>query len=622
MPEGRTLDLLADPLNPSLAAPSLNGSPGGAPMGFPAIHSNGLPPGPEDAPPSEFLIPSRLSDARRRSWLRMAWVRDMREKVVRAFAGVSTEDQADTPSFCNLMEQAVDTLHPQLVAGVPKATVEPIGSLNLEGPAMIRELSLNRTARDIKLGQLHSDAVLDALLGPMAICRTGLKAGPERYLVGDRQFTMGSFYAALIDLDDYVCDQAGRSDGALMFEGHRYRIPRKTALDSGLYNPDVITSLAPLRLGRYEKGNVEELGGRQGDPYLLIDMVELWDIAVYLGDTTLICTLADSRSSEWAREPYEYWGPATGPYVKLSFSKLPNNAIPKVWGARILDLAEAANDSSAKMVDDILTDKTVHTYVKGEEDAADAVKGAHNNEWVAVENKDSVQTHTEGGVKEQTLAAIQWLKEMFNTASLSPDILGGQKDNSGTATGASILQGNAVVRLKQMQARSQEFLSDIFRHMGWYKDNDPGLEETVVARLDGGEKVELVNNAQMRRGGFADFNYSTDAFASQPTDPVVKLANLLKFLPELPVLMQLGPEAFSKVMHIAAKALEEEMLDEINPDQQFAQLRDMLAQTVQPPGAATGVPQRGQPAGGPTPALTGRMQATRGAMGPGTAAVA
>lgn len=547
--------------------------------------------------PLTFLTPHALAEARKSSWLRLQWVRDMRERVIRAYAGVMAEDQTQDPVIVNLVEQAVDTLHPQLTYDDPHCNVEPVGSSSLSGAAMIRKLSSERTARDIGLGDIHSQAVLDALLGPMAICRTGLRAGPERYNVRGREFRQGIFYAALIDFDDYVIDQGARNDSECIFEGHRYRIPRSIALDSDLYDNSVIENLPVLKLGKMEQGQVEGLEGWMGDPYRLVEMIELWDIAVYLGDCTLICTLTDVITDKWCRKPYEYWGPDTGPYVKLSFSRIPNVAIPKIFGARIMPISDAINQATDKVVDDIVTEKTTYAYAAGEEDFADAMRLARNNEWIKTDNPEKVKTMTSGGIKQETIGAISFLRDCFNSASMSPDILGGTKDQSGTATGASILQGNAVVRLKRMQRQSQTFLTKIFRHIAWYKDSDSQLQETVVARLPGDISVELQNTAQLREGAFADFNYEVDAYATQPMDPVMRLAKFLELLPQIPVLAQLGPDPFGKIMHVAAQALEMPELDDISPDAAFMQIKDQLAGMV--PQAPQGQPV--QPAQGPKP---------------------
>jgi hypothetical protein len=576
---------------------------------------------PDAVDPSEDpwpFSPQSLNDARKDSYMRLGWVRDLRTRVVRAYAGVCAEDQVDEPSYINLVEQAVDVLHPQLTSLFPKASAEPARTTRLAGAATIREASLNHTADEIELGETHSDAVLDALLGPFAVVRTGIRAGAEEEVVSGRRMNKGQFYANLIDLDDYVCDQAARRDGDFVFEGHRYRIPKETLMTavkldgSPMYDRKVAKGLETLSLnGGEEKGDVEELQGHHGDPYELVEMVELWEIAVYMGDRTIICTLHEG-CDKWVRAPYEYWGPETGPYVKLSFLKIPNNAIGKVFAARVMNIADAINGTAEKVTSDIADEKTTYVYKQGEEDFADALRKSKNGEYLASDDPAAVNAVKSGGVQEQTIAAIAVLREWFNSAALSPDISGGQKDNSGTATGAAILNGNAQLRIKFMDGRSRLFLTRIFRHMAWYEDTDPLLQKTVVRRMPGGEKVELVNTAELREGEYGDYNFKTDSASFVPMDPMMMLARLMEFLRELPGLAQLGPDAFSKIVGIGSRRLDEPVLDEINLDPTNMQMREQAAAMAGGPLAGT-AQQKGAAGGGAR-----RIDQTRRDMAPAT----
>jgi len=527
------------------------------------------------------ITPNLLGQAVKNSWERQRVFREVRVQALERHAGPHYGDSAQPDrAYVNLINQAVETLISQLVAFEPKAHVDPIeGGLLIE--ALVRELSLNRAAKRAQLGEVHYNWVLEALFAPFGIIRTGLKAGTEQVTVGSKTFNRGEFFAENIDFDDYVMDQSARRPTDRTFEGHRLRVPRAVALAAErepgvpLYDAAVINGAPRLTLGKSEPTESDKLGGFQGDPYELVDMIELWEIAVYLGDRTRIYTLTDLAAPKWARDPYDYWGPETGPYVKLWFMPLPSNAMPISYASRMIDLHDAGNETANRFIDSIKETKIVHVYRPGEEDLAEAVKQGGDNQWVKGD-PTAINSIKSGGIVPELQPGMQFIMELFNNASGSSQLLGGQKDIAKTATAATILQGNAQARITVMTNRSLRALSTVFEHMAWYQDNDPALKETLMARLPGGARTEFQNTPELRKGNYGQFIFSVDAYSAKPLDPAVRLDKLVQGLQVLFSAAPLGPQAFAMVAQIMSKELQIPEIDQISPDPSMMMARQAV----------------------------------------------
>lgn len=584
--------------------------------------------GPDPNNAAELSItPSLLGQAVKNSWERMSGFRDVRVETLEKYGGRHYGDgNTDQKGYVNLLNQAVETLISQLVAFEPKAHVEPIES-GLLIEALIRELSLNRAAKRVQLGEVHYTWVLEALFAPFGIVRTGLKAGQEQVSVGNKSFNRGEFFAENIDFEDYVIDQSARRPGDRLYEGHRLRVPRDVALAAErepgvpLYDHSVIKAAPRLTTGKTEQSMADTLAGQHGDPFELVDMIELWEIAVYLGDKTTIYTLSDlSGGSRWAREPYEFWGPETGPYVKLWFMPMPSSALPIAYTARQLDLHDMGCEITERYYEGIRDTKTQHIYRPGEEDLADAMRKGGDNEWIKGD-PSAVNTVKSGGLTKELQPGVEFLMQQFNNASGSSQLMGGHADIAKTATAATILQGNAQARIQVMTGRSLRGLSTIFEHMAWYQDNDPALKETLVARLPGGARTEFVNTPELRKGDYTQFIFSVDAYSAKPMDPAVRLDKLLMGIQALISSMPLGPQGFSKVAQILSKELQCPELDEINPDPSMMMARQAV-------GAAEGGQPKDNPLMSPETNVAPRPyqqslnqgSSTRSANGPGASA--
>lgn len=558
------------------------------------------PQAPEAAPeqPVDPAFPFSASDLGRmgeESYGRLGPFRLTRQRMIADYVGPHYPGGTTGADYSNLVQQTIEGLLQTLCADEIKVSAQP-ATLSLKIEAMAQARKLERTAEEIDLASTHSEMVLDALLGPFGVCWVGLKAGGDQHAVAGRQFNAGLFTAACVDLDDFVIDQAAKKRTQALFMGHRTRLMRKEALEAmigegqPLFDRAVIEGADRISTGDADRGDVQEMGGREGDPYDVADMIELWQMAVYINGEVWCCVLDKLETgAQFARAPWKWWGNEAGPYLFLSFLEVPNNAIPLAFVNRIADLNLACARIARKAITDFVEAKDVNVYRPGEQDLADAIRKAPHASWIAGD-PTAVATLSNSGTLTKLFPVLEWAKGLANDATGGSQLQAGAKDGSKTATGASIIAGKQQQREDFMQGRSKKTLTEIMRACAWYLANDPFLQGSVTQRLPGGAQIELSIDPQMRESDWSKTAIKIDAMAGKKIDPAVRASQMIEVAKTMPALAALGPDAFTKLMAILGRHLDEPDLDEINPDQTLVQARDMeVAQSVAQKG-------QGQPA--------------------------
>ena len=528
--------------------------------------------------------PASLSISVYNSYIQLDVFGKLRLEVLRRMLGRQYPQGEQNKQYTGLMEDTIDAYYFQLAVAKLRALVEPKTSA-LAIPAMLLENTLNETIDKTELGPAMNNALMHALTGPMGIIKTGLRGGRDEVTVLDKTYNPGEFYAKVIDFDDFVMDQSARSEGELQYEGHRYRIPRQLALESGLFDPQIIEGAPRLQLSNQFRGEAEKLKGEQFDPFYLVDTIELWDLCLYGGPEVMICTLAGTfgQSMQFAREPFPYWGPGRGPYRKLSFFSVPNSPIPRAFGARMIDLHDGVRRTAEKIFEQMDQLKRVNIHEPGEEQLAETVRQAPDGAWIKG-NPSAFATVETGGMTQELMPGVDFFQNIANTRSGAAQMLGGQGDVSKTATGATIIASQAQVRVQTMRNARDRFMDEIIQDAAWFAQNDPAVGGVSIARIPGTEGVEFQNTPELKQGEFGDFAYSTCAYGMDNTDPYTSAQRLQSAVAMLPTLAQLGPENFSKLVRVFARRLNEPILDELSldPTAMMAQMQQVGQAT--PPG--------------------------------------
>jgi|GEM_PF-6947276 len=506
----------------------------------------------------------------------------------------------------NLVFHTIATMLPQLVPPEVGYEIESYQMpLRFEGERLA--LMMKHLAREIELGPTLRDCVVDACLGPFGIVKCGVRSGADMVKIQDRFYNRGQFYCRRVDFDDYVADPSARCEEELYWEGHRFRAPRKILLESGIFDEDRIKRLPSVSQERYPNEDfTEELSaGREQfyDRFALLDIIELYDIAVYEADgTTWIVTLPSNpgyADDYLYQERFE--GPEKGPYTKLGFYNVPNNFFPLPLVSAWHDLAEALNVVALKVMENAASAKSILAYSRTAQDAALEIKEAPDREAVAVDDVNQLSTLEIGGLHQAFLPFMATGMGWWDMISGNVNLQGGTAPKTDTKTlgEAKILQAGSTVRTQDLIRTVYIFKRAIGRQMLWELTHDPLIRKGMSMRIPGGEFVEVEYSAEAREGDFWEFNLKVIPTVPENHDPSVRARRLNEFFSIVPTLVAAhmqtqGMVDFPSAVRVWGRLNGFPELDEIARDPKIQQEEQQLYAGIAPPqqGRALG-PTRG-----------------------------
>lgn len=564
----------------------------------------------------DLYQPAKMAPALKHGYQRLDWVRKSYGKMTREYAGRHYGSDGDGKKRpVNLIAQFVHTVMPNLLNQRP-THVGRTWIAALQGEATLIAIAADLLWEDMNMVDRVHSIILDALLCPFGVAKIGLRSGPDVVKVAERGIMLGQPYVARVSPDDYVADPAARSVEELCWQGHRYRVPKAYALESGIYDPAAIEKLTPIGKGEPGKprSGVEEMSGQaDADRFKAQEYIELWDVAIRNEDEWLIGTMgglgADVEPA-WVNadgEPYSWDGDAAGPYELLSFYRMPDNFAGISPGMTWLDLHEATDKLYNKMIRQALRAKQTFAYNRAAADDALTIKEAADGDAIAVDNVDSMTTLQTGGVMSDAYPFIDSLMAMWNNSAGNMQLLGGGDIQSDKATGQSILQANANTRLRYMKDRVWRFSNAISRHLTGYLITDPLIQLPLPYRIAGGEVIDVVYDAQTRRGDKAQMVFEIEQQSMVGRDPEVALKRKVEALTVLQNMLPLAQTGLINVVNLARQLGREtgwKDMDEIVNDPMMGQQALMM-------GAIGVPPQAGLPGAGPMgqPAAPGAMPA-------------
>lgn len=572
-----------------------------------------------------MISPRKLLEADEASDLRLDPFRKLRANLLRKYAGrhYGGNSGGIASEVINLIHHTVTTYVCYLLPDELQFLVRPNGRQSLYAASVLHTEQLKRLAREIDLVETLYDLMIDALLGPHAILRTGLRAGDKLVKVQGRLYNAGQFFAQYIDFDDWGVDPMARTRAEAYWERVRYRIPRVVALESGIFNQEEILRLPAIDAGDVTQEMSEAISQQPSgidERFGLTEIIELSDFVIYESDgASYEVTLPGNKQHVGNEYLYleEYQGPERGPFEWLSFGRLPNN-VPGlgpivVWQ----DIADAMNEVGAKMLRNAAHAKTIFAYNRGAADDAKELREASDMSAVGVDSVDALMKLDLGGVHSGAGAFLQQAMGLFNLISGNVNLLGGSPEDlsSDTLGEAQMLQTGASMRVKFMEGRRDRFLRLVAGRMLWEIRNDPLRHEVLPYRISGTESIEVAYSPQTKEGDDMDFGVDVVPFVPQNMDPNVRARRLMELYAKvIPALLQTwlnSMGAFNPV--IALRQIGQEMglpeLSDVMQDAESMMIREMIQQKAMMEAQA----MPGQPMG-PTPGL-GAGAGTRAMLG-------
>lgn len=585
------------------------------------------------------ITPARLGQAIRHSYTKLRHFRQARLQFLVQYGGrfyserqMSVTDNRAYP--LNLIWSGVTTLVPNLVFADPKCAISSPWMMYQEYADQLA-LEVNQLARAISFRKTLRMVITDSIF-LFGLTKTGLGVSDQTLDLEGTKHVLGQPYVDRVDPDDYVVDPLARDREEVIFEGNRFRLPRQTAIESGLYEPDDINSLT----SRYDQPNSEQaaqisgtygFSASQANELLdYVDLVEIW----LPRDKRIVTVPYDPTGSvrKFLRD-VDYIGPPEGPYHMLGYAWMPDNILPvapcMVW----YDLHQMANRIARKTARQAERQKAVLAYEGTAWEDAKSIVNADDGEAIQVNRLEAIREIKYGGANPEAFEYLAWAESEFNKLSYNSDLLSGERAPSKTATQDQMLQGNANVRIADMGQMVYEHAADCLRDMMLFVHTDP-LRETPLVQQVQGQDRQILMSPERRVGTWADYTLKVIPYSMARQDPQQQAMRILDFvsraIPALAMAMQsLGPALnLEQTLILLGRKMGIDELEQILNlpalHQQMQQLQQlvqsgvavnaqMVQQVMNPATLMGGGSEPGGPVGGarpqqPNPSATGPDQ--------------
>jgi hypothetical protein len=443
--------------------------------------------------------------------------------------------------------QPLNLLHQMVTSLVPSLRLEPKASvttrkLELRPFAEKTRLALQFLIQELQAANVFHMAMLDAMFGrgvvmvSLAPEQRGKLIEPMGYLDDPGRPVLRNIWE-----HNYIDDMSAEDEDAVTFRGHRFRIPFETAEASGLYKRDALLRLKDA--SDKKAGERKDIPTSTADQ--IIDTIEL--ATLWLPKQNMLVTLPGDMTlaREFLRED-EYYGPERGPYEVLTFGRVPGSMMPIPPVSVVWDLVKLINGLVGKIRDGAQSYKRGVMVKPGAAGEAQAVQ-ALDTGGIVYGDPTNIKEFQAGGVDERLYQAVAFLNDYFNRGAKNPDLMGGARAGSNTATQDKLLFDSASVGLSELRARYQRFQSVNLRKLAWHLWHD--TEQTGLsidlAQSAGGVELPVQWTPDEREGDFEDYAFEVESYSAAGQSPDEQYARFKDFvtslaLPLFPMAAQQG----------------------------------------------------------------------------------
>jgi len=580
------------------------------------------------------ISPSKLQDAVEEGFKRTQNFRSARVMFLRQFVGQYFDAEKGTVGTepLNLIFNAIRVLLPNLVFSYPRHNVTTRFLAHRDYGDMLG-MALSQQDKQLKITETYRRWIVDSLF-TIGILKTGMcDSGTAIHFDQDDAIDPGTVYTAGVDFDNFVFDPNARNLEEALFLGDKLRVPRASLLESGLYRNDLIEKLPAVGNTPYNTEYAAELSATNVNLYdtaRLEDEVEIVELWVPRANALITVPACGYRADEFLRET-EYNGPDEGPYTFLRMTPpVPDNPLPISLVGIWYDLHVMANRMATKILNQADRQKDVTLYKRGSADDAQELLDAADGEAIAVDDPEGVTVQSFGGQNVKNEAVMPQLERWFNMIAGNPEGQAGLSMQAGSATEASILQGNAATTLADMKDMVYSGVAAEGRKRAWYLHTDPLLEvplirrvkipsapmQTPMGQMPGPVEerdIQVMLTPEARSGDFLDFTFEIEPESMGRVDSKQRYNQAMEFAVKIipaaaqaaMTCVQMGiPFSFPRFVAKLAKEAGINWMDEVFQDPELQQ-RMMMQMMRGPqaegskgssqPNADGGIAQNGQP---------------------------
>lgn len=431
-----------------------------------------------------------------------------RREMIRRYAGARyREDAADVPrSPENYPFAYKQFVKPQILFGTPSCSVNPRTRAEHANAAEGLEAAINYWAKETAWKQTMDEVIDDAFFG-FGITKTGI-APRGHYSGAGLGAVYGDFeqrpnypHAVRISPQNFVVDVEASSLRRARLIGHFFERDKDDVLADETYDPAAASRLAESRRERLDQNQTyatpkREDADPQHEPVTLIEL--------YLPEHGLLMTLGELGGEDAVILRHEeYFGPDEGPYDLWGLEIVAGELVPISPLQALWDEFVEVQEHSRAAAESAACHKKFGVYAPGAREDANRIQQVANGGLVMVADPQAVNDMELGGVSDQQINYIQFLRERFERNLGFGDAQRGIA-GSKTATAEQLAQSNSDLRIDRMKDRVRDSLLSVYRKVGWYFHNDPtiGRIPMLVTDQTTGQQVPAVFVAGPWMGGY------------------------------------------------------------------------------------------------------------------------
>lgn len=520
------------------------------------------------------------------------------------------------------------TYLPHLIGMGVKPSIEPDG-IGERGAAKMLELRVAQAYKDMGYDRHDYDMVASAILG-VGIMYVGYRGPIQSAAPTDTTGTeeAGSPFVQCIDVERFIPDAGATHWHAGTLFAHWTQVDREQLIEQGFGNADVLKDIPNVWddsvLEQYNRGGrAQILNGRDHEWYL-DDRIWLIEACYQRGGVWYSCVLPPwDGIEEFVVPPQEISNEPEGHrYVFCVLSHLPGMAQPHSPAMAKMDMHLGKSGAASKLLHQIEITTRKPVGAPGSQETVESLMDMDKDEEPVFADPESIKEVVYGGMVKELVEGYQFLDELDQTIGANVAQAGGSSDPSDTATGSSILAGNAGVILGHLRDRVEQARVQIMQRVSAMLLAS-GDTRTLTMTGPGGVQIPLVWDAKSLDISWQSMKYRvrTSAPADQmpPAQKIDALFKIMLALPQvLPVFQALGADP-GKVMDELADEAGLPMLARLVPTASNAATAVQTLQMMTQAGQATvGGPDAAAVPGSPVNAAASQAAPRTAPVGPPT----
>lgn len=491
----------------------------------------------------------------------------------------------------SMLGETVRTYLPHLMGDGIMPTIDPLMSQN-RGWAKILQLRMRKWVDDTGYVGIDEACLLDALCG-ISVQYVTRNVGGPMFSDGADMIDTGSPVALRVPVERMVVSPDAESWDTAPGIGHYYEADRSAMLERGVGNPDVLMKCRNVwdqsdsdMVAREEKYD----GDRTSDQYLE-DKIRLYDLVYTYAGRRFCCTLPAEEGHEgFVVDPYEIIDEPEGSrYVVTALNTIPGSLTPVSPAMVIMDAHLAKSRALSKLMEQIETLKRKFVFKPGQQRLVMSLLDPNGDAWVAGD-PDSFKETVIGGMVKELLDGYGFLDALGKQIGPNVQLAGGSDDPSDTATGTSVLAGNAAVVLGYWKRKINDGRTAVLRRVASMLTNSYERMEFEIP-AGPGVSIPVVWEPSRHQLSYDMFKYGVKPSSNMAgMDARARLRSMAELFTALPNMVQvvvgLGGDP-SKVVRVLSDLAEAPELDEMLPTPDMRSIQMLLLQNLGQSGRLT-----------------------------------